>query len=103
MSGGNEIAGLAIALCSRCCWRWSSARSYRAGAACISLLTLACSQIAFEIAFKWTSFTGGENGLQHVNRPLFPSAFAFHVFALVVILGVLALAGGASPTRRSAG
>ena len=32
-----------------------------------SLLTLACSQIAFEIAFKWTDLTGGENGLQ--NEP----------------------------------
>ncbi|MEI2733342.1 MAG: branched-chain amino acid ABC transporter ATP-binding protein/permease [Rhodoblastus sp.] len=54
-----------------------------------SLLTLACSQIAFEIAFKWTAFTGGENGLQNVERPLFPSALAFHVFTLVVVLGVL--------------
>ena len=54
-----------------------------------SLLTLACSQIAFEIAFKWTAFTGGENGLQNVERPLFPSALAFHAFTLVVVLGVL--------------
>ena len=36
-----------------------------------SLLTLAFSQIAFEIAFKWTDLTGGENGLQHVPRPWF--------------------------------
>src|SRR5690554_5883957 len=36
-----------------------------------SLLTLACSQIAFEIAYSWTSVTGGENGLQDVPRPLF--------------------------------
>ena len=34
-----------------------------------SLLTLAFSQIAFEIAFKWTDLTGGENGLQGVPRP----------------------------------
>jgi len=34
-----------------------------------SLLTLAFSQIAFEIAFKWTDLTGGENGLQDVPRP----------------------------------
>jgi branched-chain amino acid transport system ATP-binding protein len=54
-----------------------------------SLLTLACSQIAFEIAFKWTAVTGGENGMQNVQRPLFPSAPAFHVFTLVVILSVL--------------
>ena len=49
----------------------------------------ACSQIAFEIAFKWTSFTGGENGLQSVERPLFTSAIPFHLFSLAVILGAL--------------
>ena len=54
-----------------------------------SLLTLACSQIAFEIAFKWTDVTGGENGLQNVSRSLFPSALAFHAFVLVVVVGVL--------------
>ena len=36
-----------------------------------SLLTLAFSQIAFEIAFKWTAVTGGENGLQGVHRTTF--------------------------------
>src|SRR6201996_6381247 len=50
-----------------------------------SLLTLAFSQIAFEIAYKWTDVTGGENGLQGVPRPLFPSAWAFHVFTVVTV------------------
>jgi branched-chain amino acid transport system ATP-binding protein len=54
-----------------------------------SLLTLACSQIAFEVAFKWTSVTGGENGLQNVSRPLFGSALAFHAFTIVVVLALL--------------
>src|SRR6185369_6021473 len=54
-----------------------------------SLLTLACSQIAFEVAFKWTSVTGGENGLQNVARPLFGSALAFHVFTIAVVLALL--------------
>src|SRR3954452_16983014 len=57
-----------------------------------SLLTLACSQIAFEVAFKWTAVTGGENGLQGVVRPTFPSALSFHWFAVVtVVLGFWAL------------
>lgn len=51
-----------------------------------SLITLACSQVAFEIAFKWTEVTGGENGIQNVPRPLFPSAWAFHWFTLVVVI-----------------
>ncbi|MBV7484771.1 ATP-binding cassette domain-containing protein [Bordetella sp. BOR01] len=51
-----------------------------------SLLTLACSQIAFEIAYSWTSVTGGENGIQDVPRPLFGSTLAFHFFTLAVVL-----------------
>ncbi len=55
-----------------------------------SLLTLAFSQIAFEIAFKWTAVTGGENGMQGVPRSLFDTPLKFHVFALVcVALGLL--------------
>jgi len=53
-----------------------------------SLLTLACSQIAFEIAFKWTDVTGGENGLQNVPRPTFSTAAGFHVFACVTVVAV---------------
>jgi ABC-type branched-subunit amino acid transport system ATPase component/ABC-type branched-subunit amino acid transport system permease subunit len=50
-----------------------------------SLLTLAFSQIAFEIAFNWTSLTGGENGLEDVPRPLLKSDWSFHVFAIVTV------------------
>jgi branched-chain amino acid transport system ATP-binding protein len=51
-----------------------------------SLLTLAFSQIAFEIAFKWTDLTGGENGLQGVPRPMLASYPAFHAFTLAVVV-----------------
>jgi ABC-type branched-subunit amino acid transport system permease subunit len=54
-----------------------------------SLLTLACSQIAFEVAFRWTAVTGGENGLQNVPRPWFPSAYAFHGLTLVVVIALI--------------
>lgn len=50
-----------------------------------SLLTLAFSQIAFEIAFKWTDLTGGENGLQHVPRPWFPGDIRFHIFVVATV------------------
>jgi branched-chain amino acid transport system ATP-binding protein len=56
-----------------------------------SLLTLAFSQIAFEIAYKWTSLTGGENGLQGVPRPILHSDWAFHVFAVVTVVAGMAL------------
>ena len=34
-----------------------------------SLLTLAFSALTFAIAFRWTAFTGGENGIGNVVRP----------------------------------
>src|SRR3954453_3234598 len=54
-----------------------------------SLLTLAFSQIAFEIAYKWTTVTGGENGLQGVPRTSFPSALAFHGFVVATVVGCI--------------
>ncbi len=51
-----------------------------------SLLTLAFSQIAFEVAFKWTAVTGGENGLQGVPRTTFADAKSYHIFVLVVVV-----------------
>ena len=54
-----------------------------------SLLTLAFSQIAFEVAYKWTGMTGGENGLQGVPRPLFVSDFSYHIMTLVVVISAM--------------
>jgi ABC-type branched-subunit amino acid transport system ATPase component/ABC-type branched-subunit amino acid transport system permease subunit len=50
-----------------------------------SLLTLAFSQIAFEIAYKWTDLTGGENGIQGVPRPWLVGDWSFHVFTVVTV------------------
>lgn len=51
-----------------------------------SLLTLAFSQIAFEIAFKWTSVTGGENGIQGIPRANFVKDTSFHVFVVGTVV-----------------
>lgn len=56
-----------------------------------SLLTLAATQLAFEVAYRWTDLTGGENGLQDVPRPLFNSALSFHVLTAIVVLVSLGL------------
>jgi ABC-type branched-subunit amino acid transport system ATPase component/ABC-type branched-subunit amino acid transport system permease subunit len=50
-----------------------------------SLLTLAFSQIAFEVAFKWTDMTGGENGLQGVPRPMLENDWVFHAFTITTV------------------
>ncbi|HEX4178334.1 MAG TPA: branched-chain amino acid ABC transporter permease, partial [Rhizomicrobium sp.] len=54
-----------------------------------SLLTLAFSQIAFEVAYKWTDLTGGENGLQGVPRVLLPNDWEFHAFAVATVVVAL--------------
>jgi branched-chain amino acid transport system ATP-binding protein len=54
-----------------------------------SLLTLAFSQIAFEIAFKWTDLTGGENGLQGVPRPWLVGDEAFHAFTVITVTAAM--------------
>jgi branched-chain amino acid transport system ATP-binding protein len=56
-----------------------------------SLLTLAFSQIAFEVAYKWTDLTGGENGLQGVPRPLLTTDWEFHVFAVITVVLAMGL------------
>ena len=55
-----------------------------------SLLTLAASQIAFEVAYKWTAVTGGENGLQNVTLVL-TTPVRLYVFMLCVAVAVIAL------------
>jgi ABC-type branched-subunit amino acid transport system ATPase component/ABC-type branched-subunit amino acid transport system permease subunit len=84
---GNEVGAVGVAIA------FSLALGLALGAVILvrrglyfSLLTLACSQIAFEIAFKWTDVTGGENGLQNVPRRLFSDIRSFHFFCLAVVL-----------------
>jgi ABC-type branched-subunit amino acid transport system ATPase component/ABC-type branched-subunit amino acid transport system permease subunit len=89
---GNEIEALIVAMiCSAGLALVLGALVLLRRGLYFSLLTLACSQIAFEIAFKWTDVTGGENGLQNVPRVLFSDPKAFHLFCL--LLTVLALWG----------
>jgi ABC-type branched-subunit amino acid transport system ATPase component/ABC-type branched-subunit amino acid transport system permease subunit len=54
-----------------------------------SLLTLAFTQLLFEIAFHWTDVTGGENGLQGIARVEFQSPRAFYAFSAVVVGGAV--------------
>jgi ABC-type branched-subunit amino acid transport system ATPase component/ABC-type branched-subunit amino acid transport system permease subunit len=51
-----------------------------------SLLTLAFTQLFYEIAFKWTDVTGGENGLQGISRSSLVSPLAYHYFVVMVVL-----------------
>src|SRR6516165_5698402 len=51
-----------------------------------AMLSLAFGQIVYTIIFKWTSLTGGDNGLLDVWPPAFlRSQTAYYYFALLVI------------------
>jgi ABC-type branched-subunit amino acid transport system ATPase component/ABC-type branched-subunit amino acid transport system permease subunit len=81
--GGNEITALLFAVVFSLLLAAAIALIIlRRRGLYFSLLTLAFSQIAFEIAYKWTDVTGGENGLQTIPRPLLASAWSFHVFTV---------------------
>lgn len=49
-----------------------------------ALLTLAVSQLFFEIAYRWTSVTGGENGLQGVSQGPIAGPWVLYAFCAVV-------------------
>ncbi|MEJ0015781.1 MAG: branched-chain amino acid ABC transporter ATP-binding protein/permease [Acetobacteraceae bacterium] len=91
-AAGNEITALAIAVVFSLLLAAAIALIIlRRRGLYFSLLTLAFSQIAFEIAFKWTDMTGGENGLQGVPRPWFVTDWSFHIFTIVVVALGMAL------------
>lgn len=70
-TGGNEVVALGVAvLGSLLLALLLGLLILRRRGLYFSLLTLAASQIAFEVAFKWTALTGGENGLQGVSLSL---------------------------------
>ncbi|TFF19135.1 ATP-binding cassette domain-containing protein [Jiella endophytica] len=55
-----------------------------------ALITLALSQVGYEVAFQWTDLTGGENGIQGVPRPLFTDALSFHWFTVALVILLIA-------------
>lgn len=58
-----------------------------------ALMTLALSALAFTVAFRWTSLTGGENGLGGIHRPVwgpldFNDGWVFYYIVAVIVLAV---------------
>ena len=58
-----------------------------------SLLTLAFASLGFYVVFRWTSFTGGENGLRGIVRPAtlgmdFNQPLVFYYLVATLVLGV---------------
>jgi branched-chain amino acid transport system permease protein len=55
-------------------------------------VTLAFGQVAWGLATRWTSFTGGENGIPGIQRPTFlwdlEGTTGFYLLTLLVVVGV---------------
>ena len=61
-----------------------------------SLLTLALAAMVYSVAFRWTSFTGGEDGLGGITRPRFlgldfESSGTFYGLVAAIAFGVVYL------------
>lgn len=50
-----------------------------------ALLTLAFTQLFYEIAFHWNDVTGGENGLQGVTRVGLSNPMVYYTFTAVIV------------------
>src|SRR5690606_32862857 len=88
--GASEFAGIAFAVLFAALVALPvGALILRRKGLYFSLLSLACAQICYEIAYKWTDLTGGENGLQRVPRPVMESDTVFHVFVVCAVLVTL--------------
>jgi branched-chain amino acid transport system permease protein len=82
--GGMLIAGLFAALVSFVIRRTRGVY--------YAVLTFALAETVYVIAIKWTSFTGGDNGLPVARPALLNSPVRYALFALIVVtiaLGVL--------------
>lgn len=51
-----------------------------------ALLTLAFTQLFYEICFHWTGFTGGENGLQGISRGGLEDPSIYYIFCAAVVV-----------------
>jgi branched-chain amino acid transport system permease protein len=56
------------------------------------LLTLALGMIVWGVCLRWTSVTGGENGLRGIGRPAFLSDYVTFYYVVLGIVAVVTLA-----------
>jgi len=61
-----------------------------------ALMTLALSAMTFQIAYRWTALTGGENGLGGIERPAWPGFDLndnWNYYILVAVIAFVVIAG----------
>jgi branched-chain amino acid transport system permease protein len=98
---GNMFVSLAWGLGLVLIWATLLARIIvpRSSGIYFSMITLAFAQVIFFITYKFGDFTGGEDGLQSIERPELPffpdhwlhESMHFFIFAAVVVLVMVAI------------
>ncbi|MFN2461559.1 MAG: branched-chain amino acid ABC transporter permease [Candidatus Velthaea sp.] len=99
---GNMFVALALGLGLVLLWSTFLARLIvpRSSGIYFSMITLAFAQVIYFIAYKFSDFTGGEDGIQGIRRPQIPgfpaewlrdSTHFFQFAAIVVFLMVVVL------------
>jgi len=57
-----------------------------------TMLTLAFAQLVWGITVKWSSFTGGDDGIQAIPKPeLLAGGLSYYIFAFLVVTGCIYL------------
>jgi branched-chain amino acid transport system permease protein len=56
------------------------------------LLTLALGMIVWGVCLRWTSVTGGENGLRGIGRPAFLASHVSFYYAVLAVVAIATLA-----------
>jgi branched-chain amino acid transport system permease protein len=88
--GGDVITGMALGiLAATVIAAIFAILAIRTAGAYFLLLTLALGMIVWGVCLRWTSVTGGENGIRGVPRPeaiADPSTFYYLVFAVVILI-----------------
>jgi ABC-type branched-subunit amino acid transport system permease subunit len=96
----NAFFALAISLAVVALWAWFVARLVvpRSSGIYYSMITLAFAQVIYSISFHWGELTGGEDGIQGIDRPelpFLPTGWlhdATHVFVFTAVVVFIAAA-----------
>ena len=96
----NAFGALAVALGIVTLWAWFVARLIvpRSSGIYYSMITMAFAQVIYSITFHWGDLTGGEDGIQGIERPHLPGfpadwlQDATHVFIFTAVIVFVAVA-----------
>lgn len=93
VAGGSVWAGIALGiLASTVIAAVFGALAARVSGVYFLLLTLALGMIVWGVALRWTSVSGGENGLRGIGRPeIIADPLVFYYTSLAVVVIVTAL------------